>query len=163
MADVRDLALGGAHSCATAPNPSAHSVANWCWGANDRGQLGDHTRTDRHRARVRREVPGHRNETYQHLDAGRSHTCGVELFNEVWCWGANGTGQLAIADPAGSTHPVAATDSRSSVNTVVVTAGGGHTCSRWSHRMVVCWGANAHGQLGDGTTTQRRRAVFVLA
>ncbi len=163
MRRVTGVALGGAHSCAVAMNQAAMARRNWCWGANDRGQLADHTRTDRHRARIRREVPGHRNETYQPLAAGRAHSCGVELFTEIWCWGANGTGQLAVADPAGTTHPVAARGSRPPVGGVVVTAGGGHTCSRWPPRMVVCWGANAHGQLGDGTTTQQRRAVFVLA
>ncbi len=42
-----------------------------------------------------------------------------------------------------------------------VAAGGTHSCAIASAGGVHCWGANADGQLGDGTNTARSRAVAV--
>jgi alpha-tubulin suppressor-like RCC1 family protein len=43
-----------------------------------------------------------------------------------------------------------------------VTAGYRHTCGEGTNNRVYCWGYNSHGQLGDGTTTNRPTAVAVL-
>ena len=42
-----------------------------------------------------------------------------------------------------------------------VTAGGEHTCGLDAGGVAYCWGANANGQLGDGTTTRRLTPVKV--
>jgi len=44
---------------------------------------------------------------------------------------------------------------------VEVAAGGYHTCARVQSGAVWCWGANWHGQLGNGTTANRRTPVRV--
>jgi alpha-tubulin suppressor-like RCC1 family protein len=36
---------------------------------------------------------------------------------------------------------------------------GGHACARLTNGTVSCWGHNEHGQLGDGTTTDRKAAA----
>ncbi|MFO0604213.1 MAG: hypothetical protein U0324_13610 [Polyangiales bacterium] len=41
--------------------------------------------------------------------------------------------------------------------TVALALGGRHGCARSSDGALWCWGANDHGQLGDGTTTARAR------
>jgi hypothetical protein len=45
---------------------------------------------------------------------------------------------------------------------VTVDAGEYHTCAGYASGRVRCWGANAEGQLGDGTTTDRHSAVDAI-
>jgi alpha-tubulin suppressor-like RCC1 family protein len=42
-----------------------------------------------------------------------------------------------------------------------VSAGGGHTCGVTTAERGYCWGSNALGQIGDGTTTRRPTPVQV--
>jgi alpha-tubulin suppressor-like RCC1 family protein len=62
----------------------------WCWGANDRGQVGDGTTIDR-RAPV--PVAGLPHATA--IDCGGEHTCAV-AGGELYCWGDNRYGQLGV-------------------------------------------------------------------
>jgi alpha-tubulin suppressor-like RCC1 family protein len=44
---------------------------------------------------------------------------------------------------------------------VQVSAGGDATCAITQSGALYCWGANTHGSVGDGTTTQRSTAVHI--
>ncbi len=60
----------------------------WCWGANDHGQVGDGTQTNR-LAPVR--VPG---QAWGQVAAGNLHTCSRRQDGSLWCWGSNAYGEI---------------------------------------------------------------------
>ncbi len=84
---AQQIISGAHHNCARTANGA---VA--CWGANDRGQLGDGETSEEAGEQIRMvvELPPARQ-----LAAGKHHSCAVtEPDGEVWCWGANEHGQL---------------------------------------------------------------------
>ncbi|MFA9269917.1 MAG: hypothetical protein ACEQSX_04050 [Baekduiaceae bacterium] len=139
---VSELDLGGEHTCAAVGGERL-----WCWGANDRGQLGDGTTTDRH---TPTQLP---TANVRGLAAGGRHTCIVDDARRVVCWGANDRGQLGDDTTADRTAPSSPVGGLILIRSVA--AGQAHTCAITVERTVICWGANDHGQLGDGTTTDR--------
>jgi len=145
------LALGHAHTCVVALGAPRSGGDVWCWGANDRGQLGDDTTSDR-TAPVR--VTGVR--SYR-LDADGDTTCAID-DGRVWCWGANDRGQLGDGTTTDRARPTVVPE-LDGVDAVSV--GRAHVCAHTVADRVWCWGANDSGQLGDGTTTERHRPTLV--
>jgi len=138
------LSAGGAHTCA-----ADGAGRLWCWGRGDRGQLGNGATGDvATPAAV--TLPG--GLAAARVSAGEAHTCAVDEGGQIWCWGANDSGQLGFSGPdaalpvavAGLPGPAAG-----------VSAGGAHSCASLRDQRVFCWGANDSGQLGDGTTASR--------
>ena len=70
------------------------------WGANDAGQLGDGTTTNRLSPTLSTltNVVG--------IAAGGAHSLAIKNDGSVWAWGANGFGQLGIGSTANSLVPV---------------------------------------------------------
>ncbi len=130
----------------------------WCWGGpNSSGQLGDGTTMERH-SPVHVAALG--------VDAvevapGGGHTCGRKRDGTLWCWGANAAGQLGNGTRSTSRSPVPVTALGADV--VGVYAGTAHTCARKRDGTLWCWGANALGQVGDGTSMERFEPVLVTA
>jgi hypothetical protein len=77
------------HACAIVTRGSVGGVM--CWGANDHGQLGDGTTTDR---AVPTTVVGLTRP--RQLACGGMHTCVIDLDDVLWCWGDNTRGQLGV-------------------------------------------------------------------
>ncbi|HVU05220.1 MAG TPA: hypothetical protein VHE30_25905 [Polyangiaceae bacterium] len=142
LADIRALALGGAHSCAVLDDRSVK-----CWGSNSAGQLG-HGGAD---SATPCSVPGPSGIVA--LAAGRAHTCAVDGDGVVSCWGANGHGQLG--DGSSTDRGTPAEVSALPAPAVSVRAHGDTTCAVLSDDSAWCWGENAGGQVGDGSTTDR--------
>ena len=91
---------------------------------------------------------------------GGSHTCVLLKTGGVKCWGDNSHGQLGDGTTANRNAPVDVVGLTSGVTAAV--AGGDHTCAMVNGGVVKCWGANANGELGDGTTTDRNTPVAVV-
>jgi alpha-tubulin suppressor-like RCC1 family protein len=99
-------------------------------------------------------------QSFRQVSAGGTHACGVTVGHLLYCWGSNSVGQLGDGTntPHASPMPVA-----SGLQFAQVEAGHFHTCAlSYPERRAYCWGANAFGQLGDGTAGDRLTPVAVL-
>jgi len=144
---ARALAVtaGDLHSCAVLSDAAGAPFAA-CFGANDRGQLGDGT-TSGHAAPVAIALPGGPATGTLVLSAGGAHTCGADGAGRLWCWGRGDRGQLgtgATSDAATPT-PIALPGGLAAA---AVSAGEAHTCAVDRDGQVWCWGANDRAQLG---------------
>jgi len=85
------------------------------------------------------------------LDAGNRHTCALRTDGSVWCWGTNGSAELA-QDPEVLLNSQVArqVETRWLGTAYALTVGGGHACIRADGGAVWCWGANSYGQNGTG-------------
>jgi alpha-tubulin suppressor-like RCC1 family protein len=148
---------GGSHTCALLEG----SV--YCWGANWDGQLGDGSDGNSASAvKVVNGVDGFTNADVTAISMGGSHSCALRQ-GSVYCWGANGDGQLGDGSTVASSVPVKVADGEDGFTNSGVTAisvGGAHTCAVVGGS-VYCWGSNQHGRLGDDALTNRSTAVKV--
>jgi alpha-tubulin suppressor-like RCC1 family protein len=129
-----------------------------CWGANNFGQVGD---GDPSQLRVQPVEPADlANVSIKQVAVGYFHTCAVTGTGALKCWGLNERGQLGLGSSAATVRTPQTVDLGSDDNgprvAVEVALGMEHTCVRLASGGVMCWGANDHGQLGDGTTQDRR-------
>jgi serine/threonine protein kinase/alpha-tubulin suppressor-like RCC1 family protein len=132
------VSAGGAHTC------EVTGGAVLCWGANDRGQLGDGTAVRRTGVvHVESSVP------FTQVSVSVDHSCAISRAGTAYCWGANDDGQLGTGDAESHMVPTAVTGGRTFR---VVVAGGAHSCALTAAGEAYCWGRNSYGQLGTGST-----------
>jgi alpha-tubulin suppressor-like RCC1 family protein len=88
--------------------------------------------------------------TWTSLNAGSQRTCGITPNGALYCWGQNDVGQLGDGTTSARLNPTLIADSLefTSIATGVM---GSHTCGV-AGKQVYCWGNNARGQLGNGST-----------
>lgn len=141
---------GTDHSCVIASDNQAY-----CWGKNDKGQLGNNLNTDSN-VPVAVDTSGVlAGKTLVSIDAGGSTTCATATDGAMYCWGRGGDGELGNNTTTDSLVPVAVTMSGTlSGKTITsISVGSIHTCAIVSDNKVYCWGYNGYGQFGNGTNS----------
>ena len=155
---VDSLQSGVSHISASKDHTCALLSANGtlkCWGANEYGQLGDGSTTDRF------EPVGVFSVTSgaTAIAAGYYHSCAV-INGAAKCWGFNRAGRLGDGSRANSLVPVDViglpTDAQ------LVAAGGTQSCTWHGGDSFACWGNNLRGQVGNGKKAYERFPQDVL-
>jgi alpha-tubulin suppressor-like RCC1 family protein len=157
--DVRffSVTAGDAHTCGIAMTNSTV----YCWGANESGQLGDGSTTQRNVP-----TPVANGTGFRHISAEMSTTCGLKRtsFNvvlshflpphTVYCWGSNRFGALGGGSEAAfSSTPMAATGGER-FRESMVSSGGIRGCAIDNSQLVAyCWGALAFSSSGSVTAS----------
>ncbi len=136
-----------------------------CWGEGSSGQLGNGYFANQ---ATPAPVAAAGTSLWAWASVGGAHSCATQTDGTLWCWGANTRGQLGDNTTDMRTAPVQesslATDWGASA--AALSLGGEHTCAIKSSgppHALYCWGANASGQLGDGSSTPRTQPVPIGA
>ncbi len=121
-----------------------------CWGSNVLGQLGIDSLQNQLAPTPVVDAPG-----FTMLSLGESHSCGVAFGSgALFCWGADGSGQLGQGEPASALDAGAAHPTPLAVSlphpVARVALGYDHTCAILTDGSLWCWGENGEGQLGLG-------------
>lgn len=150
---VRDLdegviaiAAGVGHSLALLADGSIRG-----WGFNASGQVGDGTTVDRHSP-----IPILRVGRASAIAASGAHSMAITDHGSVLAWGWNRQGQLGLGTNSDS-QLVPALVSGLPRSVEMIAAGGAHSLALLDDGSVFAWGLNSLGQLGDATTSDRRR------
>jgi alpha-tubulin suppressor-like RCC1 family protein len=148
VANIAQISAYFNHTCA-----AAQTGAVLCWGTQTNGELGEGQGAPATGGSAAPVTVAGVSSAVQ-VASGGAHTCAVDQGGAVWCWGDNEFGQLAQPQPATGNFTTAVQVPGLGAAAHVV-AGDTHTCALLRSGTVSCWGNNASGQLGDGTTTNR--------
>jgi alpha-tubulin suppressor-like RCC1 family protein len=150
--DWKQVAGGTSHTAAIKTDGTL-----WTWGANNTGQLGDNTTTQRNTPVT--TFSGGTN--WKQVTCGDAHTAAVKTDGTLWDWGSNGYGQLGDNTTTQRNTPV--TTFSGGTNWKQVSCGTNFTAAIKTDGTLWAWGRNNNGQLGDNTTTQRNTPVTTFS
>jgi alpha-tubulin suppressor-like RCC1 family protein len=147
------VTAGDDHVCALDTTGDA-----WCWGAGDRGQLGDGQLSD---AATPAAVHMPPNTDFSDLACAGRSCCGFDPQGRVFCWGANDAAQLGIGAGPDRSEPIQAL-LPAGTEVMALAVGGAHVCVLTIEGAVWCWGQGGDGQLGQGDVVSRSEPVRVV-
>jgi alpha-tubulin suppressor-like RCC1 family protein len=156
--------------CTPVSYPYGHTCAMvggsvYCWGENADGQLGNNSQADRSYAAITSSPSNF--SSLKTITAGAHHTCAGKS-GSIWCWGQNSFLQTGTTTDTTVDTKIPSLVPSLSLGSSVTAASAGdlHTCGIIpSVSGITCWGANAYGQVGDGTkstSSTPKSVVFPL-
>lgn len=150
----KSIAAGETFTCAIAADGQAY-----CWGKGDNGELGGGKLYDQ--ARTPRVVAG--DQRFTSIVAGRQHACALDTSGAAWCWGSNELDQVSDGSKLKYAQRPARVVGGHRFRLLGANGGANSTCGVTIDGNGVCWGSNAHGQLGIGSRRQSTEPVRVAA
>jgi alpha-tubulin suppressor-like RCC1 family protein len=150
---LQQVSAGASHTLALGSDGKVYA-----WGANEYGQLGDGSTTNRTSpvAVVSGEIPS--GVTIAEVRAGREHSLALGSDGKVYAWGRNDFGQVGDGSTTNRTSPVAVRVGAARYRGIA--AGRFHSLGVATDGKVWGWGSNGFGQLGDGTTEDQLEPVW---
>jgi alpha-tubulin suppressor-like RCC1 family protein len=127
----------------------------WAWGANDVGQLGNNTITDRSSPV---QVVGGFTDWVQTTNF--AHSVGLRSNGTAWSWGFGAFGRLGNNGTTNTSSPVQVVGGFT--DWVHINTFGGHNLGVRANGTLWAWGDNYRSQLGDNTSTDRSSPVSVV-
>jgi alpha-tubulin suppressor-like RCC1 family protein len=160
VSGVKAIAAGDGHTCALLATGSVK-----CWGYNQYGAVGTGKSAGSTVPVAVEGLPGGAGGAASNLSVGGYDACAVTTAHTVRCWGSNDFGELGNGSftysPVPKTVP-------GITNATQVSAGLGdfqyraeHTCALLTTHQIKCWGDNAFGSLGNGSTSTSTTPVLV--
>jgi len=141
--DTVSVVGGDRHTCAVSSDGAVR-----CWGRNEYGECGQPAggnilEPGAPVAGLPLDVVG--------ITAGYDFSCAWTASGRAICWGANYNGQLGDNKTASRHTPGFVYGLSSGVSAISAIAGR-HACAIMQSGKVRCWGRNASGQIGDGSS-----------
>lgn len=127
----------------------------WCWGRNDKGQLGDGTTNDSNIPVKVRSVGDMKYGKIIDIFTAQHHSCVLTQLGsnkKVYCWGSNKDGQLGNGSSGAGNYssvPVEVGGALAGKDVTSIGGTGDVSCAIVSGK-IYCWGLNNMGQLGFG-------------
>ncbi len=155
---IKSVAAGEYHSLALSSSGRVYS-----WGRNLSGQLGIGNVLNQNYPVAVNVTGVLSNKVIVSISSGLSHNVALSSDGELFAWGDNQYGQLGDGTKVARTSPVAVrTDGVLKGSKVVSVASfAAHTLVLTSDGVLVAWGINSGGRLGDGTAINSPLPVVV--
>jgi alpha-tubulin suppressor-like RCC1 family protein len=135
------ISAGVFHTCAVTTEGEAY-----CWGDNDKGELGAELLSPRQSSPSPVRVAG--GLTFSAVSVGDQFTCGLTTDDVAYCWGDNEFAQLGDGSTTRSSEPVQVAGG---LRFTSISAGIAGACALTASGAAYCWGANWSGEVGDSS------------
>jgi alpha-tubulin suppressor-like RCC1 family protein len=158
LSGVTAVSAGGNHCLALKSDKTV-----WAWGSNIEGQLGLTVEGDNPHRNAADQISGLA--AVEKIAAGGAHNLALMSNGQVSGWGSNTSGQLGFVPPDPTTTSIITPGNVVIVNTTTplanvtdIAAGGSHSLFVADGAVWAC-GNNIYGQIGDGTTVNKKQGV----